>query len=256
VFHGAQPDSLKAVTRQLIDVGSTRRFYVAARATLGETSGTLGSRLVEQLHLGQWPLPAWHDRVCAELTAEGMGGSGGQALPTLMELDVRRPLSTAEATDLIELARRAEGKNVIFLVTSDGPTAQALLHEVDASGYAFLVRHVAMRELSDEERAEHVRAWTATATGERLRWTDDALRLLRHAEASGKKPASRLVHNAILIAHGASMRLCTTWSVLGAEAQPDYLQTVNDIPMMWRSRPQSWPGPDLLPLLIHLREAL
>jgi hypothetical protein len=256
VFHGPQPDALKAVHRSVIDVGGTRRFYVAARTTLTASTGTLGSRLVEQLHLGQWPLPAWHDRVCAELTSEGVGGSGGQALPTIMELEVRRPLSAAEATDLIELARRAEGKNVIFLVTCDGPTAQGLLHEVDASGFAFLVRHVAMRDLSDEERAEHVRTWTATATGERLRWTDDALRLLRHTETTGRKPVSRLMHNAIMIAHGASMRLCTTWSVLGADAHSDYIQTVNDIPMMWRSRPAAWPGDDLLPLLIQLREAL
>jgi hypothetical protein len=251
--HGAQPDSLKAVKRAVIDVGGTRRFYVAARTTLGQGSATLGSGLVEQLHLGQWPLPAWHDRVCAELTSEAVGGG---TLPSLMELDVRRPLTPAEATDLIELARRAEGKNIIFLVTCDGKTAQALLHEMDTAGFSFLVRHVAMRDLSDEERAEYVRTWTATATGERLRWTDDALRLLRHTETTHKKPAQRLVHNAIMIAHGASMRLLTTWSVLGADAHTDYIQTVNDIPVVWRSRPGLWPGKELLPLLLHLREAL
>jgi hypothetical protein len=255
--HGGQPDALKAVQRAVVDVGGTRRFYVAARATLaggaapGHPPATLGSRLVEQLHLGQWPLPAWHDRVCAELTSEQ---GGGASLPSLMELEVRRSLSAAEATDLIELARRAEGKNIIFLVTCDGATAQGLLHEVDASGFAFLVRHVPMRDLSDEERAEHVRTWTATATGERLMWTEDALRLLRHTETSSRKPVSRLMHNAIMIAHGASMRTLTTWSVLGADAQGDYIQTVNDIPMMWRSKPAVWPGSDLLPLLIQLRE--
>ncbi len=95
--HGAQPDALKAVQRAVIDVGSTRRFYVAARTTLAAGSTTLGSRLVEQLHLGQWPLPAWHDRVCAELTSEAVGGGG--RLPTLLELDVRRPLSAAEDAD-------------------------------------------------------------------------------------------------------------------------------------------------------------
>jgi hypothetical protein len=239
-------------------VGGTRRFYVAARTTLAAGSGTLGSRLVEQLHLGQWPLPAWHDRVCAELTAEGAASAaqGQQALPSLMELEIRRPLSAAEATDLIELARRAEGKNVIFLVSCDGPTAKGLLHEVDASGFAFLVRHVPMRDVSDEERAEYVRTWTATATGDRLRWSDDALRLLRHTETTGAKSASRLVHNAIMIAHGASMRMLTTWSVLGADAHQGYIQTINDIPMMWRSRPAAWPGDDLLPLLAQLREAL
>jgi len=261
VFHGGQPDGLKAVQRAVVDVGGTRRFYVAARATLGATvpgtaPATLGSRLVEQLHLGQWPLPAWHDRVCAELISEGTGATqgGGTTLPSLMELEVRRPLSAAEATDLIELARRAEGKNIIFLVTCDGATAKGLLHEVEASGFAFLVRHVPMRDLSDEERAEHVRTWTATATGERLRWTEDALRLLRHTETSASKPVSRLMHNAIMIAHGASMRMLTTWSVLGADAQNDYIQTVNDIPMMWRSKPAAWPGTDLLPLLVQLRE--
>jgi hypothetical protein len=252
--HGAQPDALKAVQRAVIDVGSTRRFYVAARTTLGAGTATLGSRLVEQLHLGQWPLPAWHDRVCAELTNEAVGGGG--TLPSLMELDVRRPLSAAEATDLIELARRAEGKNIIFLVTCDGQTAQALLHEMDASGFSFLVRHVAMRDLSDEERAEYVRVWTATATGERLKWTDDALRLLRYTETQHKKPAQRLVHNSIMIAHGANMRLLTTWTVLGADAHSDYIQTVNDIPQVWRSRPGMWPGEELLPLLLQLREAL
>ena len=256
VFHtapGEAPDALKAVQRAVVDVGSTRRFYVAARTTLGTGSATLGSRLVEQLHLGQWPLPAWHDRVCAELTSEAVGGG---TLPTLMELDVRRPLSGAEATDLIDLARRAEGKNIIFLVTCDSDTAQALLHEVDASGFSFLVRHVPMRGLSDEERAEYVRTWTATATGERFRWTDDALRLLRYTETTHKKPAQRLIHNAIMIAHGASMRLLTTWSVLGADAHADYIQTVNDIPLVWRSRPTMWPGPELLPLLHQLREAV
>ncbi len=127
---------------------------------------------------------------------------------------------------------------------------------MDASGFSFLVRHVAMRDLSDEERAEYVRTWTATATGERLRWTDDALRLLRYTETQHKKPAQRLIHNAIMIAHGSSMRLLTTWSVLGADAHADYIQTVDEIPLVWRSRPPSWPGADLLPLLLQLREAL
>jgi len=250
IFHGPAPDALKAVQRSVVDVNGTRRFYVAARTMLNLHAGTLGSRLVEQLHLGQWPMPAWHDRVCAELTSES-GGAG--SLPSLMELDIRRPLSSAEATDLIELGRRAEGKNIIFLVSCDDDTAQALLHEVDQSGFSFLVRHVGMRELSDEQRAEHVRTWTAYATGERLRWTDDALRLLRHTEASSRKPAARLVHNAVMIAHGAQMRMVTSWSVLGADQQPDYLQSVNDIPLTWRSRPARWPSEEILHLLMHLR---
>jgi serine/threonine-protein kinase len=247
VFHGTAPDALKAIQRAVVDVNGERRFYVAARTMLNLHAGTLGSRLVEQLHLGQWPMPAWHDRVCAELTSEG----GGE-LPTLMELDIRRPLTAAEATDLIELGRRAEGKNIIFLVTCDGETARALLHEVDQSGFSFLLRHVAMRELSDEQRAEYVRTWTHHATGDRLRWTDDALRLLRHAELQGK-PSARLIHNALMIAYGAQMRLVTSWSVLGAEQQADYLQTVNEIPMTWRSRPPRWPAEEVLPLLLQLR---
>src|SRR5262249_19577501 len=120
LFHGPAPDALKAVQRSVVDVGGTRKFYVAARTMLNLHAGTLGSRLVEQLHLGQWPRPAGHDRVCAELPWEGGGGQGGAGpLPSLMELDIRRPLSSAEATDLIELGRRAEGKNIIFLVTCD-----------------------------------------------------------------------------------------------------------------------------------------
>ena len=37
-------------------------------------------------------------------------------------------------------------------------------------------------------------------------------------------------------------------------ADEDNKDGVNDIPMMWRSRPSQWPGLDLLPLLIQLRE--
>jgi hypothetical protein len=98
-----------------------------------------------------------------------------------------------------------------------------------------------------------VRTWTAYATGERVRWTDDALRLLRHTEAHSRKPPARLIHNALMIAHGAQMRLVTTWSVLGADQQPDYLHTVNDIPLTWRTRPSRWPAGELIPLLIQLR---
>ena len=65
-------------------------------------SATLATRLIEQLHLGTPPIPAWHDRVCAELTPEA---GASPTLPSLMELDVRRPFSPAEATDLIELGR-------------------------------------------------------------------------------------------------------------------------------------------------------
>src|SRR5262249_62093683 len=115
---------------------------------------------------------------------------------------------------------------------ADTPAA-SVPHEIDQSGFSFLVRHVGMRELTDEQRAEYVRTWTAHATGERLRWTDDALRLLRHTEAHSRKPAARLIHNALMIAHAAQMRLVTSWSVLGADQQPDYLQTMNDIPMTW-----------------------
>ena len=253
IFHGPGPDALKAVQRSVVDVNGTRRFYVAARTMLNLHAGTLGSRLVEQLHLGQWPMPAWHDRVCAELASESGGAGAAGNLPSLMELDIRRPLSSAEATDLIELGRRAEGKNIIFLVTCDDDTAQSLLHEIDQSGFSFLVRHVGMRELTDEQRAEYIRTWTLHATGDRLRWTDDALRLLRHTEAHSRKPAARLIHNALMIANGASMRMVTSWSVLGADQQPDYLQTVNDIPMTWRSRPTRWPADEILPLLLELR---
>lgn len=253
LFHGPAPDALKAVQRSVVDVNGTRRFYVAARTMLNLHAGTLGSRLVEQLHLGPWPMPAWHDRVCAELTPESGSAAAGGNLPSLMELDIRRPLSSAEATDLIELGRRAEGKNIIFLVTCDDDTSRSLLHEVDQSGFSFLVRHVGMRELTDEQRAEYVRTWTAHATGERLRWTDDALRLLRHTETHSRKPAARLIHNSLMIAHGASMRMVTTWSVLGADQQPDNLQTLNDIPITWRSRPTRWPADEILPLLLELR---
>jgi protein kinase-like protein len=249
VFHGAQPDGLKAMVRAAVDRAEERRFYVAARTVLNAAS-PLAPRLVEQLHLGQWPLPAWHDRVCAELVPEA---SGSASLPSLMEIDVRRPLNGAEATDLIELGRRAEGKAIVFLIITDGITAGHLLREVDASGFAFLVRGVAFPELSDEERGEYVRTWTHQATGDRVRWTDDAIRLLRHTELSKKRPAIRLMHNAIMIAGGAGMRLVTTWSVLGAESHPDMLQTFNDVAPAWRQRPACWPGSDLLALLVQLR---
>jgi Protein kinase domain len=249
LFHGPSPDSLKPILRSVVDV-SPRRFYVAARAALGPSSPTLGARLLEQLHLGQGPMPAWHDRVVSELMPEA---GGSPTLPTLMEIDLRRALTPAEATDLVELGRRAEGKSVIFMVTCDTAVAPGLLSEMEASGYGFLLRHVSMPELTDAERAEFVRTWTFHATGDRLRWTDDALRLLRYIEVTKRKPLMRLLHNAIQVALGSATRLLTSWTVLGADAHAEYIQSPVDIQPAWRIRPQSWPREDLLPTLLALR---
>jgi hypothetical protein len=237
--------------RSVIDVGQ-RRFYVAARAVLTPATPTLAGRLLEQLHLGPGPVPAWHDRVCAELQPEA---GASPTLPSVMELDVRRPQGAAEATDLIELGRRAEGKNITFLVTCDALTAQSLLAELQTSGFAFLVRHVAMPRLSEDERAEHVRTWTARATADRVRWTDDALRLLRHTENLKKTPAALLMHNAIMIAARAGMRLCTTWTVLAAEEHHNYLQSAAEVVPAWAGRPPRWPSDEVLPVLRELRAA-
>src|SRR5262249_17609411 len=145
VFHGPSPDALKPILRTVVDMGQ-KRFYVAARTVVNVQSASLGARLIEQLHLGQGPGPAWHDRVVSELMPEA---GGSRTLPSVMEIDLRRAFTPAEATDLIELARRAEGKSVIFLVTCDTAVAPGLLNEVDASGYSFLLRHVSMPELTD-----------------------------------------------------------------------------------------------------------
>ncbi len=250
IFHGPSPDALKAVVRSVVDLGA-RRFYVAARAVLTPATPTLAGRLLEQLHLGPGPVPAWHDRVCAELQPEA---GASPTLPSVMELDVRRPLGPAEATDLIELGRRAEGKNITFLVTCDAVTAQGLLAELQTSGFAFLVRHVAMPKLSEDERAEQVRMWTARATADRVRWTDDALRLLRHTENLKKTPIALLMHNAIMIAARAGMRLCTTWTVLAAEEHHNYIQSAAEIAGAFSARPPRWPSDEVLPVLRELRE--
>ncbi|HKA91427.1 MAG TPA: serine/threonine-protein kinase [Haliangiales bacterium] len=251
VFHGPSPDTLKPVLRSVVDVGQ-RRFYVAARAALGPQSPPLGASLLEQLHLGQGPMPAWHDRVVTELMPEA---GGSPTLPTMMEIDLRRPITPAEATDLVELGRRAEGKSVMFLVTCDTAVAPGLLSEMEASGYGFLLRHVSMPELTDTERAEFIRTWTYHATGDRLRWTDDAIRLVRYYEVTKRKPLSRLMHNSILVALGSSTRLLTSWTVMGADAHAEYIQSPADIQPAWRERPLVWPREDLLPTLLALRTA-
>jgi hypothetical protein len=251
VFHGPSPDTLRPILRSVVDVGQ-RRFYVAARASLGPQSPPLGARLLEQLHLGQGPMPAWHDRVVSELMPEA---GGSPTVPTMMEIDLRRSITPAEATDLVELGRRAEGKSVMFLVTCDTAVAPGLLSEMEASGYGFLLRHVSMPELTDNERAEYIRTWTYHATGDRLRWTDDAIRLLRYFEVTKRKSLSRLLHNSILVALGSSTRLLTTWTVMGADVHAEYIQSPADIQPAWRQRPLVWPREDLLPTLLALRSS-
>jgi serine/threonine protein kinase len=252
VFYGPAPDSLKRLIRTVVDQG-TRKYFTGARTMINASTASLGARLVEQLHLGHPPVPAWHDRVIGELQPEA---SGGGALPSLMEIDLRRPLSATEATDLIELGRRAEGKSITFLVTCDPITGQSLMHEIETSGYGYLARSVGMPEMRAGERGQYVRLWTQHATGDRLRWTDDALRLIRHSETFRKRPVDRMVHNAILIAHHAGMKVLTSWAVLGADAHGDYIQNGADVGPPWRTRPTTWPDPPTLEMLIELRRTI
>jgi serine/threonine protein kinase len=252
VFHGPAPDSLKRLIRTVVDQG-TRKYFTGARTMINASTASLGARLVEQLHLGQPPVPAWHDKVIGELQPEA-GGQG--TLPSLMELDLRRPLSATEATDLIELGRRAEGKSITFLVTCDPITGQSLMHEIETSGYGYLARSVGMPEMRASERGEYVRLWTQHATSDRLRWSADAIRLIRHSETFRKRPVDRMVHNSIQIAHHAGMRMLTTWAVLGADAHADYIQNAADIGPQWRTRPVSWPDASTLEMLFELRRTI
>jgi serine/threonine protein kinase len=250
VFHGSQLASLGRIVRGIVDVG-TRRFYTAARVVVSSQSpAALANRIIEQLHMASGPMPAWHDRVVSELQPEAGTGS---TLPSILELELRRPLTTAETTDLIELGRRAEGKNVIFLVMCGREQVAPLIQEIEASSYSFLLRHLALPDMSGREYAEFIRTWTGIAAGERVRWTDDAIRLARHYEATKKKSIDQLMHNSIIVANHVGRKLLTTWCVMAADAHPNYIHSNTDILPLWHQWPPSWPDEQLLGTLFRLR---
>jgi hypothetical protein len=249
LVHGPQSNVLSRLVRNVsAEAAGARKFYVAARMVLAP-SDAFATRIVEQLHLGTGAVPAWHDRIIAELQPEA---GASPTLPSLMEIELRRALTPAEATDLIELGRRAEGKAIIFLVTCDDATARGLLHEIDASGFSFLASQVDIKGLTGAERAALVRVWTQVATGDRLKWTDDGIRFVQHLAGSTKSLDS-YIHNAIMIAHAAAMKYVTSWCVLGADAHGKYLRTSGDVQPEWKQRPTFWPEANVLETLKRLR---
>jgi serine/threonine protein kinase len=249
IFHG--PSHVARIVRSVLDT-TQRRFYTAARVSLSPTlAGSLASRMIEQLHLGTGPMPAWQDKVIAEMQPEA---GTSPSLPSVMEIEARRPFTGAEINDLTELGRRAEGKSIIFLVTAHADIAKGLLQELEASSYAFLVNSVGLPELSLEETALFIRKWTGSAVGDKLRWSDDAIRYARHLELTKKRTLDQLMHNSIMVGVFAGKRVLTSWCVLGADAHPSYIQTANDIMPMWRAKPPAWPDDQMLATLTRLRE--
>lgn len=249
VAHGPQPELLWRLVRSVVD-SSAGRYYLAARCLLKTPLPELMAALVEKFRLGVMPFNARYGAIVAELTPEGRVSS---ALPGLLQIEVLRGLSRDEMGDLLELARHVGAKECKLLVLCDESVAESLAAEAELGCYSALVNSIGLRQMSVHETAHYIQVWTATAGGDRLRWTNDALRLAVHLDTANRHTIDKLIHNAIMIGHANGMDLVTTWCVLGAAAHVKYVQTVDDVTPTWRSRPRSWPDASILAQLGQLR---
>ncbi|MEO7732896.1 MAG: serine/threonine-protein kinase [Kofleriaceae bacterium] len=249
VAHGSQPELLWRVVRSVVD-SSVGRYYLAARCLLKTPSPALMAVLAEKFHLGALPSDARYDAIVTELTPDARVSS---PIPGLLQIEVLRGLSRDEMGDLLELARHIGPKGCKLLVLCDDGVAESLAAEAEFGCYSSLLNSIGLRQMSARETAHYIQRWTATATAERIRWTDDALRLAIHLDAANRNTIDKLIHNAIMIRHVNGIALVTTWCVLGAAAHVKYVQTVDDVAPRWRTRPSSWPDDSTLAQLCGLR---
>jgi serine/threonine protein kinase len=249
VAHGPQPELLWRLVRSVIDA-NVGRYYLAARCLLKNPLPELMAAVAEKFRLGAIPSDARYDAIVAELAPEVRVSS---APPGLLQIEVLRGLSRDEMGDLLELARHVRANECKLLVLCDERVAESLAAEAELGCYSTLLNSIGLRQMSVHETAHYIQVWTAKASGERIRWTSDALRLAVHLEAANRHTIDKLIHNAIMIGHTNGMELVTTWCVLGAAAHVKYIQTADDVTPTWRSRPRSWPDAGILAQLDQLR---
>ena len=249
VAHGSQAELLWRVVRSVVD-SSVGRYYLAARCLLKTPVPSLMAVLAEKFHVAALPSDARYDAIVAELTPEARASA---PIPGLLQIEVLRGLNRNEMGDLLELARHVGPKGCKILVLCDDGVAESLAAEAEFGCYSSLVTSIGLRQMSAHETARYIQVWTAKATAERVRWTDDALRLAIHLDAANRNTIDKLIHNAIMIRHVNRIELVTSWCVLGAAAHAKYVQTVDDVNLQWRTRPSSWPEASILTQLCQLR---
>ncbi len=247
LVHGPQGEAIERVVRAVVDATGDR-FYLGARTML-TGPGSLVDTLASNLKLGKLSPATAFTKIVTELQPR----QGAGANPGLMQIKIQRKLTDADASDVIELARAAHGKSLVFLILGDEASGQKLFDAFEAAHQTPLLREVEIQELTPVETAAYARLWSATATNDSIRWTHDALRLLAQLDSARAAPLDRLIQNAIALSRWLKMPFLTSWCVMGAAVHPRYIHSLEDILPKWRERPSLWPDAPTLSLLSSLR---
>ena len=168
------------------------------------------------------------------------GGSVG-----VIEIGAPRGLTASQRRELDTLSDLAHQRGTVCVVCA--PVAQA----PDIGGFRRL-EAFADFTLADHE-ARHA-AWIEAATGGRVRFSRDALRVSGALCREEGKYWPDLLRDSLLIASAARLPVVTSWAVLAARSQGGSLGSIDEVPAALRRRPVSWPPTDVQALLNRLRK--
>lgn len=245
LLEGLRPRALSAMARSAIQ-GSAGRLRPLGRVRLATARETLGGALASALGLSPERSPAFLQRLADRLLSQGSGAGRG-----VVHVQLERDLLGEDVADLRALAGRAPKEALGWLVTGEAGVLGRLAAELATGGEELAL--VKVPWLPTTEALRYAETWTALATSGRLCWSQDAALLLAHLQADRSMVLDALVHNAVVIALSAGLRLVTTWCVLGASAHSRDIHGPEDVIPGWRVPPLSWPDEGMLSTLRRLR---
>ncbi|MEZ4367855.1 MAG: serine/threonine-protein kinase [Kofleriaceae bacterium] len=243
---GGRGDARARIVRAVL-AGASARWFVAARCRIGVGDDDLGLAIGAPLAAASNPGADWIERVIASLRREGRTGT------TVLEVEVERPLTEAEASELVTLARKVEGAGVRVVATSDAAVAQVVSQALAQAQVGYLGRAIAVGEMTADHLRYHLDAWVRLGEEPRLPWSADAVTLAVSTTMTEGLDLDRLLHNAVVIARAARRAVVTSWCVLAGAAHREWLGGPDDVAERWRQPPTRWPTAEVLEVLRRAR---
>lgn len=224
---------LSEVTRS----ATSERYELVVRLMLTQPQLSIHDAILRKLGLiGDVPFAV----ACSRLLDSVREGS-----VAVIEIGAPRGLTAQQRRELEALSALAQSRGTVCVVCA--PAAQAL----DVSGFRRMEAFTNLA-LADHE-ARHA-AWIEAATGGRIQFSRDGLRVSGALCREEGRYWPDLLRDSLLIASAARLPIVTSWAVLAARSQVGSLGSIDEVPAALRRRPVSWPPADVQALLNRLRK--
>ncbi|HET9931590.1 MAG TPA: serine/threonine-protein kinase [Polyangiaceae bacterium] len=217
---------------------TSERYELVVRLMLTQPQMSIHDAILRKLGLiGDVPFAL----ACSRLLDSAREGNSA----AVIEIGAPRGLTAQQRRELAALSEAAHQRGTVCVVCA--PVAQAL----ELAGFRRIEAFSALALVDHEAR--HA-AWIAAATGGRVSFSRDGLRVSGALCREEGRYWPDLLRDSLLIASAARLPVVTSWAILAARSQGGALGSIDDVPAALRRRPVSWPPADVQTLLNRLRK--